>query len=492
MRKYFKKGLAFALCLVMTMSVCVFSVSAAGVSIDQSVEIKDTKFTSATQDVDVYFTIPDGLSDIVALEYKVNLPSGATVNSVKLNSALEANWQTFNSNGHVVLLNKFDVANTKTLEASMSPDGNNQYKIMSLNITLTAKDNPYQEGWVAVLDVTTAPEESHVNTQNYKAFTFTYCTKHQWDDGKVTKEATEDEDGEMTYTCKVCGETKTEVIPKIIPEYTATFKDKAGNTIYTAKVKEGETLADADIDAAGALVPELYGFKRAKDEFGKQLWDNDITQPINSDTTFVPSYEKIGLVYKLNIDYISKADYSSDKDVKKIFGDLVFDKKITLTDESAKYWTVNGKVAATGTTAAFYISGDMDIKACNDKDVTAPSVAVIKDEKGTSLGANTYNVVAKAVVPNGEIVEEGVSFISKTTYDKMVNAGVQNGAWVDNKDYTVKTAKVANPGNDFMATLSGITTTSSVTRYAQAYIKVKASGVTTTYVSDAVFAKFNY
>ena len=38
---------------------------------------------------------------------------------------------------------------------------------------------------------------------------------HTWDAGTVTKEATEAEEGEKTYTCTVCGETRTEAIPKI-------------------------------------------------------------------------------------------------------------------------------------------------------------------------------------------------------------------------------------------------------------------------------------
>ena len=39
-------------------------------------------------------------------------------------------------------------------------------------------------------------------------------TEHQWDNGKVTKEATCKEEGSKTYTCSICGDTKTEVIPK--------------------------------------------------------------------------------------------------------------------------------------------------------------------------------------------------------------------------------------------------------------------------------------
>lgn len=36
---------------------------------------------------------------------------------------------------------------------------------------------------------------------------------HTWDNGVITKEATETEEGVKTYTCKTCGETKTEKIP---------------------------------------------------------------------------------------------------------------------------------------------------------------------------------------------------------------------------------------------------------------------------------------
>ncbi len=40
----------------------------------------------------------------------------------------------------------------------------------------------------------------------------TACTEHSYDDGVVTKEPTYGEDGEMTYTCTVCGKSYTEAI----------------------------------------------------------------------------------------------------------------------------------------------------------------------------------------------------------------------------------------------------------------------------------------
>ena len=38
---------------------------------------------------------------------------------------------------------------------------------------------------------------------------------HTWDEGKVTTEPTTKAEGVKTYTCTVCGETKTEAIAKL-------------------------------------------------------------------------------------------------------------------------------------------------------------------------------------------------------------------------------------------------------------------------------------
>ena len=39
---------------------------------------------------------------------------------------------------------------------------------------------------------------------------------HTWDEGEETIPPTEYDDGVMTYTCTVCGKTKTERIPKLV------------------------------------------------------------------------------------------------------------------------------------------------------------------------------------------------------------------------------------------------------------------------------------
>ena len=51
------------------------------------------------------------------------------------------------------------------------------------------------------------------DNDNYQ-LTFTVTAEHDWDAGTVTKEATVAAEGEKTYTCTACGETRTEAIPK--------------------------------------------------------------------------------------------------------------------------------------------------------------------------------------------------------------------------------------------------------------------------------------
>lgn len=60
---------------------------------------------------------------------------------------------------------------------------------------------------------------------------------HTWDDGKITKEATEAGEGVKTYFCRVCGATKTEPIPKKDAVTTQPSKD----TTMTQPSKEEAT-----------------------------------------------------------------------------------------------------------------------------------------------------------------------------------------------------------------------------------------------------------
>ena len=67
---------------------------------------------------------------------------------------------------------------------------------------------------------------------------------HKWNNGKVTKAATYTATGIKTYTCTVCGETKTETIPKLPKKAnTLTVKVKKPTVKYLKLNKKNQTIA---------------------------------------------------------------------------------------------------------------------------------------------------------------------------------------------------------------------------------------------------------
>ena len=65
--------------------------------------------------------------------------------------------------------------------------------------------NPHFTGWDPAVSDTVFGNTVYTAT----------WSDHVWDDGVETKRATKYEEGEMLYTCTVCGATRTEVIPKL-------------------------------------------------------------------------------------------------------------------------------------------------------------------------------------------------------------------------------------------------------------------------------------
>ena len=74
------------------------------------------------------------------------------------------------------------------------------------------------------------------------AVEFIPATGHEWDDGVVTREATGSEDGERLFTCINCGETRTEVIPKIKAANTLKVSGKTASVKFSKLRKKSQTL----------------------------------------------------------------------------------------------------------------------------------------------------------------------------------------------------------------------------------------------------------
>ena len=82
---------------------------------------------------------------------------------------------------------------------------------------------------------------------------------HKWNSGKITKEPTYTEQGTRTYTCTVCGKTKTETVDVLKEEYNvgSTYEDATTNAIYRVIVpnQQVEYVCPIDKKLKKATIP---------------------------------------------------------------------------------------------------------------------------------------------------------------------------------------------------------------------------------------------
>lgn len=103
-------------------------------------------------------------------------------------------------------------------------------------------------------------EWSHDENKHWHAATCEHVDEkkdyadHSFDEGKVTKGATFEEEGKKTFTCTVCSMTKDEAIPVLNGFYMPikTVSSAAGNTIITGAVASGKVKVNDVLMVSGA------------------------------------------------------------------------------------------------------------------------------------------------------------------------------------------------------------------------------------------------
>lgn len=184
--------------------------------------------------------------------------------------------------------------------------------------------------------------------------------EHEYDEGKITKEATCKEEGIKTFTCKLCGEEKTESTP--LAEHTY---DSGKVTKEATCAEEGEkTLTckicgDKKVDSIKVKAHD-YEEKITKDatfqeEGIKTLTckncGNSYTEsiPVKDDKIILTvenkiNHEKDTSAWRFNsfVELVCKIENMTDKEIKGIEGELIvndlFGKEIMIID-----WDITGK-----------------------------------------------------------------------------------------------------------------------------------------------------
>ena len=177
---------------------------------------------------------------------------------------------------------------------------------------------------------------------------------HKWDAGKVTKEATETAEGVKTYTCSVCGKTKTEAIPK--KEATTQEPPKKGDVV--ADDKASVTVEVTDVTKKEVTYKEPDG-KKAK-------------------TVSIPATVKInGVTYKVT--KIADNAFKNNKTVTKV----TVGSNIKTIGKNAFYKCTKLKTVKIGKNVTEI--GANAFKGCSSL------TSVTLGSKATKIGANAFN-----------------------------------------------------------------------------------------------------
>ena len=104
-------------------------------------------------------------------------------------------------------------------------------------------------------------------------------TLHFWDNGEITTAATCTARGEKTYTCTLCGKTKTEKLPKLVPELhlgkTSVKIPKTKTVSLKVSFAKGDKVSAASSDKK--IAKAVYSSGKIKITAGKKAGTTSIT-----------------------------------------------------------------------------------------------------------------------------------------------------------------------------------------------------------------------
>ena len=92
----------------------------------------------------------------------------------------------------------------------------------------------------------------------FTAFSVDGCA-HEWDAGTVSVEATCTQDGQATYTCGLCNETKTETVPALEHDFDETIEENVTTAPATCTEDGSKTVKCSRCDETKVTVLEKTG-----------------------------------------------------------------------------------------------------------------------------------------------------------------------------------------------------------------------------------------
>ena len=190
--KKFISFLLVAMLVVTCMATVAFAAGSASAYVSTSQNVTPGQVVTLTVGVTGEFS---------NYEMTVSADSGLTITGISGVTANVANGKVAYSSGVNVTSSTFTV--TVKVSENAKPGSYKVYATPTYGSMIVPAEQDTEDG---VVDGRVRVELSG------GAATLTIVCAHEWDDGVVSKEATCTVDGEKTFTCSLCGETKVETI----------------------------------------------------------------------------------------------------------------------------------------------------------------------------------------------------------------------------------------------------------------------------------------
>lgn len=180
-------------------------------------------------------------------------------------------------------------------------------------------------------------------------------------------------------------------------KFTVTFIDAFNNIISSQEVSSG---AEVVIPEA----PARPGYRFAT-ENGWSL-TNDEIKALDSAAVINAQYEKLGNTFTVTADgskiSVDGAEAVADK------AEAVYDSLVTVTNDKATAWKVNGAVVGYGTSYTFYVGADVTVEAVTDAVTATPVVANIAvSETGEKGKVQAVFLATRTMTDNCKYITSG-------------------------------------------------------------------------------------
>ena len=247
--------------------------------------------------------------------------------------------------------------------------------------------------------VTLTAEQQYIDAVNEVTYNFV-----EWQKGGETYSV----DNAITYDLTGEDAQFTAVYEQGEMLYILDFVDATGEIIDSLELEKNATPTAQQMAAINEKVKAVYGYEIVTNQYGIDWGEDVYTTPASANKTYYARYRNLGYQTAVTVTKVDGTKAYNNQNVS-------FDTAITVTDDAAAAWEMDGAVVATGTELKLYAAGATMNVTATAEEKPADELAFV----GKSMENGNFSVFVH-VNPTKDVKAYGVIFSSdsyKKTYD---------------------------------------------------------------------------